>query len=354
MPTDTKIGWRHHVVRQQSTATIRNGDSIMTQRVVFSSDEIPAELDDRARFSLFRDLFDDCYTGSLELSRSDDQPFSMRFEFAKFGAVGISRHIGTINRIARSRRAAGNDGNDDFILAFNLGKDPWSIRTTGRSATIVPGAAALTTMAEEGEHSGGADDSRWSCLAVPRQMLLGPVGDAEDLMAIPLDTQKANVVHLRRYLDMLAEPNGFAGDAALSEHIGTTVLDLVTLCLGAHRDTMQIARERGLRAARLREVLAEIRSGFAQPAFSAANAARKLSLSPRYIQDLLSETGESFTERVLELRLQKARRMLGDPRYDHIRVGEIASMCGFHEIPYFNRCFRRRFDATPTECRADH
>jgi transcriptional regulator GlxA family with amidase domain len=31
-----------------------------------------------------------------------------------------------------------------------------------------------------------------------------------------------------------------------------------------------------------------------------------------------------------------------------IKVSEIASACGFNEIPYFNRCFRRHFDASPT------
>jgi AraC-like DNA-binding protein len=43
--------------------------------------------------------------------------------------------------------------------------------------------------------------------------------------------------------------------------------------------------------------------------------------------------------------------MLADPRYDRLKVSEIASACGFNEIPYFNRCFRRRFGASPTEFR---
>jgi transcriptional regulator GlxA family with amidase domain len=54
---------------------------------------------------------------------------------------------------------------------------------------------------------------------------------------------------------------------------------------------------------------------------------------------------------VLELRLQKAQVMLADPRHHRLKVSEIAHACGFNEVSYFNRCFRRRFGATPTTAR---
>ena len=109
---------------------------------------------------------------------------------------------------------------------------------------------------------------------------------------------------------------------------------------------------RGLRAARLHEILDEIRARFADPAFSPHKLAGRIGVTDRYVQDLLYESGRSFTERVLELRLQRARAMLGNGRYDRLKIGEIASASGFNEIPYFNRCFRRRFGATPTQFRS--
>jgi AraC-like DNA-binding protein len=39
------------------------------------------------------------------------------------------------------------------------------------------------------------------------------------------------------------------------------------------------------------------------------------------------------------------------PRYHDVKVIEIAHSCGFNEVCYFNRCFRRRFGATPNEFR---
>jgi transcriptional regulator GlxA family with amidase domain len=170
-------------------------------------------------------------------------------------------------------------------------------------------------------------------------------------VARPLHCCEAVVRLLRRYLDILPLPDQIEADADLTTHIGRTLTDLVALALGAEGDAAKIAGMRGLRAARLRAIVVEIRTGFADPAFSEQRLAIKLGVTPRYIQDLLQETGSSFTERVLELRLQRARAMLADPHHDHLKVGEIATACGFNEVPHFNRCFRRRFGASPTQYR---
>jgi AraC-like DNA-binding protein len=43
--------------------------------------------------------------------------------------------------------------------------------------------------------------------------------------------------------------------------------------------------------------------------------------------------------------------MLTDARHDRNEVINIALACGFNEVSYFNRCFRRHFGATPTDIR---
>jgi AraC-like DNA-binding protein len=69
------------------------------------------------------------------------------------------------------------------------------------------------------------------------------------------------------------------------------------------------------------------------------------------MQDLLHETGRTFSERVMELRLQKARGMLSDPHHDRLKISDVAYASGFNEVSYFNRCFRRRFGVTPGQFR---
>jgi AraC-like DNA-binding protein len=40
-----------------------------------------------------------------------------------------------------------------------------------------------------------------------------------------------------------------------------------------------------------------------------------------------------------------------DPRARHRAIGDIALDCGFGDISYFNRAFRRRYGASPSEIR---
>ena len=157
--------------------------------------------------------------------------------------------------------------------------------------------------------------------------------------------------HLGRYIDFLLGSGEIADDPQLSERISATLLDLVALSLGTNGDSANIAQMSGLRAARVQEILADIKANFADPAFSPQTVALKLGLSPRYVQDLLQETGTSFTDRVVELRLQKARAMLADVRHGRLKVSDIAFASGFGNVSYFNQVFRRRFGASPTQFR---
>jgi AraC-like DNA-binding protein len=63
---------------------------------------------------------------------------------------------------------------------------------------------------------------------------------------------------------------------------------------------------------------------------------------------LLFEAGASFTARLTERRLHKAAERLA---HGEGRISDIAFECGFNDLSYFNRCFRRRFGLTPTAAR---
>jgi AraC-like DNA-binding protein len=56
---------------------------------------------------------------------------------------------------------------------------------------------------------------------------------------------------------------------------------------------------------------------------------------------------------VLERRLAAARRMLTDPRQAYRSITSVAFDVGFADLSYFNRTFRRRYAATPTEARSE-
>jgi AraC-like DNA-binding protein len=55
---------------------------------------------------------------------------------------------------------------------------------------------------------------------------------------------------------------------------------------------------------------------------------------------------------VLDQRLARAHCMLGDPRFADRTISAIAFAAGFGDLSYFNRVFRARYDATPSDVRA--
>ncbi|TGQ64244.1 AraC family transcriptional regulator [Mesorhizobium sp. M00.F.Ca.ET.186.01.1.1] len=154
---------------------------------------------------------------------------------------------------------------------------------------------------------------------------------------------------VRAYVGVLADEKEAESQLTM-QFVADHIADLIaaTASIAAPVTAHDNADARGLRAVRTQTILNKIRGGFTDPEISAQAVAKELGLSARYVQDLLQETGISFSERVLELRLQRAHRMLSQRHHDDMRISEIAMMAGFSDVSYFNRCFRRRFGHTPT------
>ena len=71
----------------------------------------------------------------------------------------------------------------------------------------------------------------------------------------------------------------------------------------------------------------------------------------RYVDMLFEVEGATFSEFVVDQRLARAHRMLSDPRFAGRTVNAIAFDVGFGDLSYFNRTFRRRYGATPSDVR---
>ena len=134
--------------------------------------------------------------------------------------------------------------------------------------------------------------------------------------------------------------------------VATHFHDLIAVTLGANRDAAELARGRGVRAARLRAVKNEVLENLARGNLSMDVVAKRQGVTPRYLRMLFADEETSFTEFVLANRLERAHRMLGDPRHAVDAISAIAFACGFGDLSYFNRSFRKRYGATPSDVRA--
>jgi AraC-like DNA-binding protein len=316
-------------------------------KIVFSSEQLPEHLDEGARRKLWMNMFT-AHFCAAEISFYPDAPFQSRFESARFGDIGVTQLKANIRRAVRTKQHIASDTRGDYLIGSMLNGVSSLLKQQGREAVRGAGQAMLCTNTEpmDAWHEPAV---AYRGASVPHKLLAERVADFEDLVIRPLAPSRA-LVHLDRYLSILI--NEEAGDdPALEQHIGAHLVDLIALSLGATGDSAELARMRGLRAARFREIVKEIKQGFSDPAFSAEAVSRRLGVSPRYIRDLLQESGVGLTERILELRLQQARNVLENSGSNRLKISEIALACGFNEVSHFNRCFRRRFGASPTQFR---
>ena len=158
-------------------------------------------------------------------------------------------------------------------------------------------------------------------------------------------------------LKLLAGYVRAVGDSALLaspelRHVVVShIHDLIALSLGATRDAAAVAQRRGVRAARLQAIKTDIAASLGDCDLKLTAVAARQRVTPRYIHKLFATEGTTFSEFVLGQRLARAHRLLTDPRFAKRAVSSIAFDVGFGDLSYFNRSFRRRYDATPSEVR---
>jgi AraC-like DNA-binding protein len=165
----------------------------------------------------------------------------------------------------------------------------------------------------------------------------------------PILCDDAAMRMLVRYLELLTQ--GAAANVELGMLAEAHVHDLIALALGATREAAEIAGGRGVRAARLRAIKADIAQNLRSDDVSAAGLAKRHGVTPRYIHKLFEGEGVTLSRFVRDQRLAHVRRMLADPRHADLTIGAIAFQAGFGDLSTFNREFRRQFGATPTDVR---
>lgn len=85
---------------------------------------------------------------------------------------------------------------------------------------------------------------------------------------------------------------------------------------------------------------------------SPMTVAAEHSISARSVHYAFARAQTTFVERLMELRLARAREMLRDAHLLDLPVAEVAARCGFADPSHFARRFRRRFGQSPLQFRS--
>ena len=92
-----------------------------------------------------------------------------------------------------------------------------------------------------------------------------------------------------------------------------------------------------------------IQDHYAQIDLSVNQIAAHVFLTPTYLSSLFKrETGETISEYITSVRIEKSTNMLKDPR---IKLFEVAQSVGYKEANYYAKVFKRKMNLTPKEYR---
>lgn len=100
-----------------------------------------------------------------------------------------------------------------------------------------------------------------------------------------------------------------------------------------------------------RRVTDYISAEIGDPELDVAGIARANHVSVRYLQAIFQEQGVTVSAWVRQRRLARIRQDLGDPRFAHRSIGDIAASWGFVDPTSFSRAFRSAFGQSPSACR---
>jgi len=304
-------------------------------------------LSERDRFAVFREKFSQ-YVYRGDVTNRAEGTFEGSIDLLKAGSVGISRITALPSVYTRSRRHA-SDSDEALTLFGGLTQGP-TIQQAGVSHEFRPGSGFLYHGSLPGGGEAVSPFGVWG-IKVPTGRIKSSLVPGRDLKPIQIPSELPAMRLIVQYLNSFTTVAA-SEDPDVHEAFGTHLVDLLMLIVGAGRNSLELIKGRGLKAARTAAVLKTIERGFASRDLSAERIGLSLGITARQAHRLLEETTKTFYEHVLERRLVESHQLLTDRTCSVLKVADIARRAGFADPAYFNRVFRIRFGDTPTGVRA--
>ncbi len=245
-------------------------------------------------------------------------------------------------------RAQAADGDDSLV--FLIRQDGTSsVSQRGRDVSLRKGDGVGFLGAEPA--SAAVSEVECLSLVTSRTALAFLIGNdvaGKAMRVIPSHCEAMRL--LTNYAGILRQ--GSAPTTPELRHlVSIHIHDLIAMVLGATRDGLALAAGRGLRAARLRAIKADILANLCDSDLTVNAVALRQRVTPRYVQILFQAEGVTFSEFVPGQRLMRVYHGLRDPRFRRTSISGIAFAAGFGELSYFNRTFRHRFGMSPSDLR---
>ena len=284
---------------------------------------------------------------SVEMKIEDESCFSGEIIHSPIDELDIVlvRADGEVVRRTR-HHIAGNPSDSCVIMLVTRGAV--RISQYGRTADVVAGTfSALNLDAPYAHEHRGAAETYF--LRVPNTMSRSRFREIRDHCAVPCQvTTGVRAIAA----DLIASLCRHASetDAYTAAALATQLLDVVVLAFGVppgdNPDGPSIARN-----VVRRHALAYIDNHLSNPDLDPNQIANAVGVSLRYLQQSFADIESSVRDALRLRRLNQCRQKLQDPRFDLLRISELARRHGFANQSHFAASFKKQFDRTARDVR---
>jgi AraC-like DNA-binding protein len=253
----------------------------------------------------------------------------------------------TAQDIARTPRHIAAEASPKFQIAL-VQRGTGRISQDGRDAALEVGDFVIYETARPFLWSFDAD---WDSLVftLPRQAVSLTEAESRLITGQRFAGDIGPTGLVSRFLRSLARTEDLSA-IRQPERVVTSMVDLVLGLLGDDFGRSEVVRTSVQRSLMTR-IKAHVQEHLADSELSPTSIAAAHHISVRYLHKLFSTEGPSVAEYVRELRIERCRRDLLDPRQAGRPIAGLALHWGFGDLSGFNRAFKARVGTTPSDYR---
>lgn len=250
--------------------------------------------------------------------------------------------------LRRSSRLVRTAPSDDLLLLVKLA-GRGRTESADRTAEIGPGDAVLFDPSRPYVLF---NDERSDELVVtfPRSLLAVPAERQREALLSPLPPSMPSLGALAGLVrGIMAFEAGVGGVDELGQ-VSATLLDLVAAVVRTSASAPPSMP--GGRRAQLAQLQEYAMHRLGDPDLTVTRIARAHGVSVRHVGELFHAAEDSPAAFIRRQRLHRTRAELANPRHAHRSIAEVARSWGFFDDTTFTRAFRRAYDMTPSQWRA--
>lgn len=310
--------------------------------IKFSAGDLPP----RKRVDAYREMLG-LSVGNLEVAAIGDE-FDFSASAVALPGLGVAQIESSALRVERTRETPADPTRDLVLAVVHDGTAMTAQRS--REVTVESGGAFLSP--NRVPHVMQRTAARLTNYSLLSSDLAPMVSNFDRALLTPLDP--AAIRLLTGYTNLLLS-NGSLASAAFRRLAVSHIHDLIGLAIGATRDAAEIAKRRGLRAARRAELYARANRLIAlrsdESDLAPSEMAHRLKVSTSLLQKIFAERGETVMTRLWDERVNRAVRLLSAPEAADRSITDIAFACGFNDSSHFGRVFATRMGTAPSQWR---